>query len=150
MHRLSNEALRIFVYDFLLETGRPPTLADISRRFDVPEERARDTMRSLRAGKTLLAHPDTGEVWMAGPFAGEPTPYRVTGPRVAWFANCAWDMLGIPVVAGESVDIEAECGDCGEPIRLHVDTHSGPEADADALVHILVPARQWYDDIGYT
>ena len=143
-------ALRIFVYDVLLESGRAPTLAEIATHFDVGVDDARRAVSEIRIGKTLLARPDSGEIWMAGPFSATPTSYRVVGRRASWWANCAWDMLGIPVIAGESVDVEATCADCGEPMPIQVDARSGPAPGAEGVVHFLVPARQWYDDIGFT
>lgn len=85
---------------------------------------------------------------MAGPFASEESPYRVSGKRTTWYANCAWDMLGIAMIAHEWVSIDATCTDCGEPLRFSADPDSpSPE---DFVVHFLVPARRWYDDIGFT
>jgi hypothetical protein len=45
--------------------------------------------------------------------------------------------------------IESECACCGEPVRLEV--HDGAVTEgADVLVHLLVPVRRWWDDIGFT
>jgi hypothetical protein len=57
-------------------------------------------------------------------------------------------MLGIPMIANEWVSIETSCTDCGEPIRVSADADSAP--GDDLVVHFLVPARRWYDDIGFT
>ena len=85
---------------------------------------------------------------MAGPFSAVPTSYRVRAGRRMWWANCAWDMLGIAALVGEPVEIEAQCTDCGQPMPMHIDLRE--ELDIDAVVHFLVPARRWYDDIGFT
>lgn len=143
-------ALRVFVYEQLIDLGAMPTSDDVARRFGVAPTEARDAIRGARIGKTILARPDSGEIWMAGPFAAEPTPYRVRtldGAR-GWWANCAWDMLGIASLVGEPVEIDARCTDCGAPIPMRV--ASDPPALPDAVVHFLVPARRWYDDIGFT
>ena len=140
--------LRIHIYDVLLDRGSPPRVAELAREFRVTETAARDAIAGLKIGKTVLPHPRTGEIWMAGPFAGEETGYRVSGKRATWFANCAWDMLGVAMIAREWVSIEARCGDCDEPLRLSAD-HESPSRD-DLVVHFLVPARRWYDDVGFT
>lgn len=101
----------------------------------------------MNIGKTVLPHPETGEIWMAGPFAAAPTPYHVRGSTTSWYANCAWDMLGVASIVGEPVTIEASCTDCGEPMAFSVD-RSG--VTGDGLVHVLVPTRDWYRDVGYT
>src|SRR4051812_3263453 len=141
-------ALRVFVYDTIAASGLPPSLAAIAGHFRAAVGDARDSLGSLKIGKTILAHPRTGEIWMAGPFASAPTTYTVTGSRCTWFANCAWDMLGIPVIVGETVTIRAACTDCGDPIDMTVDPRRA--VSGDEVVHFLVPARRWYDDIGFT
>ena len=143
--------LRRFVYDQIVATGTPPRSEEIGAHFGVNAATARASLAELRIGKSLLVHPaPDGEIWMMGPFASAPTAYRVLGHGRTWFANCAWDMLGIPALLGEPVDIAAECADSGRPMRMHVDPEAGPESEAEWVVHFLVPARRWYDDIGFT
>ena len=141
-------ALRIHIYDWLLERGTPPTLRELSRHFGEPETDLRRAVADLRIGKTVLPHPTTGEIWMAGPFASAESPYRVAGRKAWWWANCAWDMFGVAVIANEAVRIDARCADCGAAMALRGDPNREPTEDA--VVHFLVPARHWYDDIGFT
>ena len=132
----------------LLDRGLPPSALEIGRHFGITEREVKHAIADLKIGKTVLPHPVTREVWMAGPFASEPTDYRVEGKRVTWYANCAWDMLGIPMIAREWVSISAHCTESRDAIRLNADAEA-PPAD-DLVVHILVPARRWYDDVGFT
>lgn len=141
--------LRVYVYDRVLATGTLPISKEIAAHFGVPQQAVLDALRELKIGKTILPHPRTGEIWMAGPFSSAETPYKVIGQATKWWANCAWDMLGIAVLANEPVHIQASCCHCGESMTLDVD-HRGPTADANAVVHFLVPASHWYDDIGFT
>ena len=140
--------LRVFVYGQLIDHGAMPSLADIARRFSIAEADGRDAVRSAGLGKTLLPDPRTGEIWMAGPFSARPTTYRVRSGSRLWWANCAWDMLGIAAMVRHPVEVEALCTDCGEPMAMRVN----PDDDlaVDAIVHFLIPARRWYDDIGFT
>lgn len=138
----------MFVYEQLIEHGVMPSLTDIGRRFSATATDAREAIRAAGLRKTLLPDPRTGEIWMAGPFSAVPTSYRVRAGRRMWWANCAWDMLGIAALVGEPVEIEAQCTDCGQPMPMHIDLRE--ELDIDAVVHFLVPARRWYDDIGFT
>ena len=140
--------LRIHVYDALLDGGRPPTIAEIAEHFAISRGEARRAVAGMKVGKTVLPDPGTGEIRMAGPFSAAPTAYRVVGRRTEWFANCAWDMLGIPVIAGEEVRIEAQCTDCGAAMSLRADPAKPPTAEG--IVHFLIPARRWFDDIGFT
>jgi hypothetical protein len=105
-------------------------------------------LAELKIGKTVLVHPQTGEIWMAGPFAAASTPYRVVGSRTSWWANCAWDMMGVAFLADEPVRIESVCTDCAAPMTFDLDPREG--SPGTAVVHFLMPARRWYDDIGYT
>jgi hypothetical protein len=138
--------LRIFTYDHLLAHGTPPRVAEIAQHFNVPVETAARALRDLRIGKTILVGAD-GEIWMAGPFSATATDYAVTG-SAKWFANCAWDMLGIPMIAQEPVRIETKCAHCDDNLVFTGSPHAAP--DSAAIVHFLVPARRWYDDIGFT
>lgn len=143
--------LRIHIYDHLLRTGLPPSTEQIGDHFGISADEARQAIGALKIGKTVLVHPTTGEVWMAGPFAARPSTYRVFGSRVAWWANCAWDMLGVMAIANEPVRVETECTDCREPISIDATPAAGVAAAVrDWVVHFLVPARHWYDDIGFT
>jgi hypothetical protein len=57
-------------------------------------------------------------------------------------------MLGIVTLLGNPAKMETRCTDCGEAIRLDADPAT--EVRSDTVVHFLVPARHWYEDIGYT
>ena len=141
-------ALRIYVYDVLLARGTPPTIAEIGSQFGAAPNDARMALGNLKIGKTILVDPKSGEIWMAGPFSAVETTYRVSHDGRQWWANCAWDMLGIAMVVDAPVRIDARCTDCGEPITLEGDPERAP--NDDAVVHFLVPARHWYQDIGFT
>lgn len=66
----------------------------------------------------------------------------------AWWANCAWDALGIAAATGRDVKIATECADCGAPLALAV--RGGMLAAGKGVAHFAVPAARWWDDIGYT
>jgi hypothetical protein len=141
-------ALRIRVYDWIVARGSPPTSDELADTLGVDPAEVRRALGAVRIGKTLLVAPSTGEIWMAGPFSATETSYQVIGARTRWFANCAWDMLGVAIIVSEPVRIEARCTDCAAPIQLRVDPGRPPREDC--VVHFLVPARRWYDDIGFT
>jgi hypothetical protein len=141
--------LRVFVYDHIVARGLPPTSREIAQRFRVEQHEALRALRDVNIGKTILPHPQSGEIWMAGPFSASETVYQVNGKTQRWWANCAWDMLGVAVLVGEPVTVETQCFDCNAPLNISVST-GGQLSDNDLVVHFLVPARQWYDDIGFT
>jgi hypothetical protein len=145
---MNANTLRGFVYDHLVASGFPPTLDEIAAHFGTARDRARQELGSLKIGKTILVHPESGEIWMAGPFSATPTDYKVVAGDRSWWANCAWDMLGIPMVLNQPVQCQTVCTDCGSAMTIDCSPSQSPHIDA--VVHFLVPARRWYEDIAFT
>jgi hypothetical protein len=146
---MSDEALRVFIYDQTIGHGPIPTSDTIASHFDSDAAEVRRRLALLRIGKTVAVHPSTGEVWMAGPFSAEPSSYRLTDGATTWYANCAWDMFGVAMLVDRPLVAHTACTDCGEPMTLACDPSRPPAGDA-GVVHFLVPARRWYDDLGFT
>jgi hypothetical protein len=150
--------LRVFVYDTIAKRGRPPASTEIGAHFGITPDDARIAVADARLGKTLFPDPHTGEIAIAGPVAGAPTPYRVMANGVTWFANSAWDMLGVAAMFMTDVTIETRCTDCGDPVKMFLEPYSFPAfrfpktapADQNLIVHFMMPARQWQDDIAAT
>ncbi|HET9613321.1 MAG TPA: organomercurial lyase, partial [Candidatus Limnocylindrales bacterium] len=89
-----------------------------------------------------------GAIRMLNPFSAVPTAFRVEAGGRSWYANCGWDAFGIGAALGVDSVIDTECGDCHEPLRIDVrDRRPDP---TDLVWHVLVPARQWWQDIGFT
>jgi len=85
---------------------------------------------------------------MANPFSAVPTGFRVHAAGRRWYANCAWDALGICAALHVDGRIETSCPDCGERIALGVHDHRVD--DEHLFFHCLVPAAHWWDDIIFT
>jgi hypothetical protein len=102
----------------------------------------------LDASRVLVLHPTTRQLWMAMPFSAVPTDYRVISGDRAWWANCAWDALGISAMLQIPVEIHTSCTDCGNPRPLH--TTGRALSNPSGVVHFAVPAAAWWDDIGFT
>jgi hypothetical protein len=98
-------------------------------------------VRSL-AEQHVVALDDDGQVWMAHPFAAHHGGARVDSGGRTWWGNCAWDAFGIVAALGlEAATITAQ------GIELHL---TDGEIEGDAVFGVLVPARRWWDDIGFT
>jgi hypothetical protein len=91
---------------------------------------------------------DGESIRMAPPFSGVPTQHRVTAAGVSYYANCAWDALGVPAALQRPATVYSRCEQSLEPLELAVST-DGPES-CDWLFHCVVPAAQWWDDIVFT
>jgi hypothetical protein len=83
-------------------------------------------------------------VEMAHPFSGVNTRYRsVVGDR-SWNANCAWDVLAILAFMGDGEAFAQEAdGDLVWAVN-------NGKVSPDGVVHLLVPARHFWDDVGFT
>jgi hypothetical protein len=75
-----------------------------------------------------------GQVDIAYPFSGAPTPFRLrlSGGRER-YACCATDALGIAPMVGEPVEITSPCHHCGEPLKF-VATPHGVGLDAEGVM----------------
>lgn len=80
-------------------------------------------------------------VWMAHPFSGVPTSYRAVLGNRSWYANCAWDALAILALLGDGQAV----GEDG----LVWEVDQGVVSPG-GFVHLLVPARRFWEDIGFT
>lgn len=85
---------------------------------------------------------------MAMPFSAIPTGIKVTIGAKSWWANCAWDALGIPVMFKQNATIHTTCPDCSEAIDLTV--QDGSVTGNSNLIHFAVPAAHFWDNIVYT
>src|SRR5256885_783682 len=157
MNRPGATELRVFVYDTIARRGRPPASSEIGAHFGITPDDARGAVADAQLGKEMFPDPHTGEISIAGPIAGAPTPHRVYANGVTWFANSAWDMLGVAAMFMTEVTIETRCTDCGEPVKFVLDPLSFPafhfvkgSLDDKAIVHFHMPARHWQDDIAKT
>ncbi|HSD83610.1 MAG TPA: organomercurial lyase, partial [Anaerolineae bacterium] len=85
---------------------------------------------------------------MAPPFSGVPTQHVVEAGGKQYFANCAWDALGVPAALHVPGVVHSRCEQSGAPLHLQVGL-DGPEP-SDWLFHCLVPAAKWWNDIVFT
>ena len=141
--------VRRHVYFSVVANGRPPTTAETAHAFGRKKPEIADAYRRLHDAHALVLVADSTEIWMANPFCFAPTPHRVTAGGRTWTGTCAWDALGIPAALHGDGRIDSACACCGEAIELEVRDGALVEGE-DLLVHIVVPARRWWDDIGFT
>ena len=141
--------IRNRVYASFVRTGNAPAPAEIAAALGLAEDEVADAYRRLHNAHALVLQPGTTEIRMLNPFSAVETPHRVEAGGRSWFANCAWDALGIPAALHTDGVVSSACPDCGEPLEL--DVRDGKLVDgADLLVHFVVSARRWWDDIAFT
>lgn len=102
-----------------------------------------DVVGSLErlAREHRIALTDGGAVHMAHPFSGVPTSYVSRIGSRWWYANCGWDVLAILALLGD--------GEAHGPDGLEWHVQDG-RVHPDGIVHLLVPAKRFWDDVGFT
>jgi hypothetical protein len=140
----SDIELRNRTYRHYVENGHAPTGDDLG----LPAAELDAGLRRLHDAHALVLNPAMAEIRMLNPFSLVPTAYRVHAGGRWWYANCAWDALGVCAALRVDGRVETSCPDCGEPIALEISAES-PD-DPSLLFHCLVPAARWWDDIVFT
>ena len=143
-----DDAVKLALYRETAKNGRPPDASETARLMDAPEDGIRQSYARLAQRRLLVLERDGSTIRMAPPFSGVPTQHRVRSGGVQYFANCAWDALGIPAALHEPAEVISRCEQTHEPLVLQVD-EEGPEP-SDFLFHCAVPAAQWWKDIVFT
>lgn len=141
--------VRRHVYYSVVANGRPPSVGEAAHTFERPEPEIADSYRRLHDAHALVLFPESIAIWMANPFCFGPAPHRVVAGSREWTGTCAWDALGIPAALHADGQVTTECACCGQALELEV---RGGELTrgGDVLAHFVVPARRWWDDIGFT
>ena len=142
--RVRNQVYAAFVRD-----GEAPSAHETGMALGVATHTVADAYRRLHDARALVLEPDGERIRMLNPFSVPATPHRVDSGGRTWFANCAWDALGVPAALHRDGTVRSECADCGEPLELEV-RDGRLVRGTELLVHILVPARRWWDDIVFT
>jgi hypothetical protein len=142
--QLFDWTVRNAVYATILERTVPPTADEIATALGVSPDDVRSAYERLDDRHALFLTPGTHDVRMAHPFSGVPTAFRVEASDRTYWANCAWDALGIPAALHADARIEAPLGE-SESIRFSID--AGRVQGWHGVVHFPLPFRRWYDDL---
>ena len=140
--------IRNHVYRRFVELGRAPRFDEIAGELGLSDGDAAGAIRRLHDAHALVLERDGARIRMAQPFSAVPTPHRVDAAGRWWYANCAWDASGVLAALGVDGRVASSCPDCAEPIAIDV-RGARPVADGH-VVHLLVPAAAWWDDIVFT
>ena len=147
-----NESLlwqvRAFVYQQFADTTYPPDVEETAHRFDIEFEEAVELYKELHNRHAFYLEPETLTIRMANPFSGISTDFRVHANGKTYFANCAWDMLGIPAALHCEAVINAVCTESSETVQLEV--KNGKITNNLLLIHFPLPFARWYDDLVFT
>ncbi len=140
--------VRVEIYRSFVEEGRAPLPIEIANKLGAPLVDIERALMRLHDDDIIALLPGTHLIWLAHPFAGSDSPFKVISQDRTWDAICIWDALGILAVLGADGEISTPCPDCGEELRFVV--KNGKLGPTDHIVHFGVPAARWYEDVGYT
>jgi hypothetical protein len=139
--------VRAAVYRAFRDTGVAPTTEQLAVTLGLARDEVLRALAALADAHALALQPDGAAIWMAHPFSGIPTDFRASVGSRHWFANCVWDALAIVGLFGGTGRLDTHSPQTGELLAL--DVVEG-RVHGDAIVHFLVPAARFWDDIGYT
>jgi hypothetical protein len=141
--------VKLNIYETIARTTQAPTAQDVAKALSASLQEIEDAFERLHKKRLLVPEPgDPSRIRMAPPFSGVETPFHVKVQDRVYYANCAWDALGIPAALHQDAVVEASDGHSGEPMTLEV--RDGQLVPQQCVIHFAVPAAQWWDDIIYT
>jgi hypothetical protein len=140
--------VRLHIYTRFAHDGRPPTYQQTAEALAEDPADVAHAFRRLDEGHIIVLEPGTLDVWMANPFSAKATTFRVEAGDRWWWGTCAWDGPGILAALGVDGVVRTSCPDCEEPLELRID--DGEPQPLHAVAHFAVPARRWWEDIGFT
>ena len=141
--------IKLDIYETIAETAKAPSSSEVAASLSFPIEEVEAAFQRLYQKRLLVLEPgDASRIRMAPPFSGIETQHKTVIDGKTYFANCAWDALGIAAALHRDADIESSCADCGESMSFQV--RNGNTVHQECAVHFAVPAAHWWDDIIYT
>jgi hypothetical protein len=135
--------IRLAIYRFFVAHERPPSATEIASKLELEPAVAQRAYRRLHDAHELLLEPGTDTIRMAIPLSAVETCYRVRSGGSSYYANCAFDSLGVPAML--AADAEITASNSAEPIQFTV-VDGRPQADNNLVIHFSVPYRDWKID----
>lgn len=140
--------VRYQIYRFFADHCTAPSYQQIAHLLHAENENVRGSFHTLHARHMIFLEHHSDSIHMANPFSAIPTRFRVISGNKQWWANCAWDSLGIAAALEIDVQIKAGYPDTQETVDLQV-----KHKRADGKKHVVyfpLPCGQWYDDLIFT
>jgi hypothetical protein len=124
--------VRLILRTFLQRGGPIPVETIVAAAPDADQAAIHDALVTLDDADLIRVR--AGQIDMAYPFSGAPTPFRVrlSGGRQC-YACCATDALGIAPMVGQAIDITGACHHCGDALQLAA-TPYGPGPGAEGVM----------------
>jgi len=143
-----DQQVRYLIVLQFIQKGTAPSLDELCAQLEETSEEVAKALKRLEEAHALVLAPATSNIWMLHPFSAVPTHHIVHTDERYYWANCGWDLLGVPVVIGKDSNIHVPCTHCDEKVKIVI--RDGEVVEGDAVVHFTVPARRFWDNVGYT
>ena len=141
------QRVRLGIYREIVRSGNAPGAAALAAMLGIPGAEVADAYRALADAHVIVLRAGTLDIAWAPPFSAVATPFRAVADDVSWYAPCAWDAFGIPAALKRDAVVDARCAWSGDTIRCGV---ANGRAYGGGVIHLLVPAAHFWDDIAYT
>jgi hypothetical protein len=141
--------VKLKIYETIAEMAKAPTARQVAGALDTSVDEVTAAFNRLHQKRLLVPEPgDPTRIRMAPPFSGIETPFPVRARGNLYYANCAWDALGVAAALHEDAIIEATDAHTGEQVTVEV--KNGRPVPRECVAHFAVPAARWWEDIIYT
>ena len=140
-------AVRDAIYASVVEHNAAPLPEEIAATTGLDIAEVDAAVRRLADAHVIVLQPGSTALSWAPPFSLLPTPFRSCAAGASWFAPCAWDAFGIFAAIGKDGSIEARCAWSGVSLTCGV---RDARVYGAAVVHLVVPAAHFWDDIFFT
>jgi hypothetical protein len=140
-----DRVVRASVFKLFVAGSQQVTPSEITHSTGMGVDAIAISLNRLAYAHRLVLGDDRERVVMAHPFSGVPTGYRAEIGERSWRANCAWDAFGILALLGDGRVVANPFGRSDSEWTV-VDG----EVEPDGVVHFMVPAARFWDDIEFT
>jgi Alkylmercury lyase len=124
---MQDTQIKVAIYKHFAETGRAPSASMFARLIGSDRESVHQGYARLRAQRMRVLQSDGESIRMAPPFSGVATQHVVSVTGKRYFANCAWDALGIPAACISQLlsirDVRSLANRCAYRLVLRVPSH---------------------------
>ncbi len=141
----TDRSVRATIFELLVQGAQVVTSADVAESSGLQRDAVRHSFDLLADQHRIVLSNDGVRVVMAHPFSTLNTGYRAQIGDRSWLANCAWDAFAVLALLGDGRVI------ADGPVRQEtVWEVTDGVVEPDGLVHFVVPAAEFWDDIGFT
>src|SRR6266511_2976412 len=109
--------VKLKIYETIAKLAMMPTSSDVASALNSSIPEVESGFERLYQKRLLVLEPgNPSHIRMAPLFSGIETQHLVKIEDKTYFANCAWDTLGIAAALKANADITSSCADCEEEL----------------------------------